>query len=68
MRPCTGVPPCATVLWGSSDSLLVSAPCVLQCTYLVGKNAVLNYWAKRLLPDTAWTGIMMQFMTRAKSL
>jgi hypothetical protein len=30
----------------------------LQPVYLVGKDASLNYWLKRLLPDEAWASIL----------
>ena len=31
----------------------------LQPVYLVGKNAGLNYWAKRLMPDATWINMMI---------
>jgi hypothetical protein len=32
----------------------------LKNVYLVGKDASLNYWAKRLIPDELWTSIMQK--------
>jgi hypothetical protein len=46
-------------------AVAVRRPAVLlfllsQGVYLIGKDAGLNYWAKRLLPDAAWTSMMLK--------
>lgn len=47
---CCRVSPCGAVL-------------LSQGVYLVGKDAGLNYWAKRLLPDAAWTNMMLKALS-----
>jgi hypothetical protein len=32
----------------------------LKNVYLVGKDATLTFWAKRILPDELWTSIMQR--------
>jgi hypothetical protein len=43
--------------------LLLCRAAVLQGVYLVGKDAGLNYWAKRLMPDAAWTNMILKALS-----